>query len=334
MGVSGGDVGVAPGGTDETVGLLGADLEIDSGRYRVKRILRSDNTRRISSPLSQPGVNVKAGEYLLSVDGVEVNADESIYRYFVNKVDKAVALRVGPRADGQNARTVTVVPIGSELQLRQYDWSEGNRLKVMEMSGGKLGYIFLPDTSDAGYNAFNRDFYAQLDKQGIIIDGRFNEGGRAADYIIDTLKRIPLQRAMLRNAEDVRIPTGIIDGPKVLLTNEMAGSGGDSLPWMWKRSKVGPVVGTRTGGAGVGATTYQLVDGGSFRVPDWGWYDTETGTWLMENRGVSPDYEIEIMPVEWRASRDPQLEKAVQLAMDALKKMRTKTPKRPAYPIY
>jgi tricorn protease len=168
----------------------------------------------------------------------------------------------------------------------------------------------------------------------MIIDGRFNEGGRAADYVIDTLRRVPLQRAQLRDTEDIRIPTGILEGPKVLLTNEMAGSGGDSLPWMWQRAKVGPVVGKRTTGAGIGATTYQLVDGGSFRVPDWGWYDPETGTWLMENHGVKPDYEIEIMPPEWRAGRDPQLEKAVELAMDALKKTRTKTPKRPAYPIY
>lgn len=334
MGVFGGDVGVPQGGTEETVGLLGADFEIDRGRYRIKRLLRSDNARRISSPLSQPGINVKAGEYLLSVDGVEIKADESLYRYFINKANKTVALRVGPTPDGQNARAVTVTPISTEQQLRQYDRSEGNRLKVAELSGGKLGYVYLPDTSDAGYNIFNRDFYAQLDKAGIIIDGRFNEGGRAADYIIDTLRRIPLQRATLRAAEDIRIPAGMIEGPKVLLTNESAGSGGDTLPWMWQRAKVGPVVGTRTNGAGLGASTYPLIDGGQIRVPDWGWYDPETGTWLMENRGVTPDYEIEIMPPEWRAGRDPQLEKAVQLAMDALKKTRTQTPKRPAYPVY
>jgi tricorn protease len=334
MAVSGGDVDAPKGGTEETMGLLGADLEINNGRYRIKRILRGDNTQRIASPLSQPGVNVKAGEYLLSVDGVEINADESLYRYFVNKANKSVALRVGPTPDGQNARTVTVVPIASEYQLRLYDWSEGNRLKVAQMSGGKLGYVYMPDTSDAGYNVFNRDFYAQLDKQGIIIDARFNEGGRAADYVIDTLRRVPLQHAQLRDTEDIRIPTGSIDGPKVLLTNEMAGSGGDTFPWMWQRAKVGPVVGTRTSGAGIGATRYQLIDGGTFQVPDWGWYDPQTGTWLLENRGVTPDYQVEIMPPEWRAGRDPQLEKAVQLAMDALKKTRTKTPKRPAYPTY
>lgn len=334
MGVWGGDFSVSQGGTEETVGLLGADFEIDNGRYRIKRILRSDNMQRQGSPLAQPGLNVQNGEYLLAVDGAEITADESLYRHFLNKANKAVTLRVGPTANGQNARTVTVFPIPNEVQLRQYDWTESNRRKVAEMSGGKLGYVYLPNTADEGYNTFNREFYAQLDKQGMIVDGRFNEGGRAADYIVDTLKRIPFQRAAIRDLQDVRIPTGIIDGPKVLLTNEMAGSGGDSLPWMWQKAKIGPVVGRRTMGAGIGASNYRLIDGGTFRVPDWGWYDPETGTWLMENRGVAPDYEVEIMPPDWRAGRDPQLEKAVQLAMDALKKARPKTPKRPAYPVY
>jgi tricorn protease len=334
MGVSGGDAGVPPGGVEEAVGLLGADVEVDSGRYRIKRILRGDNVRRISSPLSQPGVNAKAGEYLLSVDGVEIKADESLYRYFLNKANKVVTLRVGPNPDGSNARTVSVVPIASEFLLRQFDRSEGNRLKVAELSGGKLGYIAMPDTSTAGYNVFNYEFFPQLDKQGLIIDGRANEGGRAADYVIDILRRMPLQRAQLRDAEDIRIPTGIVDGPKVLLTNESAGSGGDSLPWMWQRRQVGPVVGTRTTGAGVGATSYALLDGGTIQVPDWGWYDPENGTWFIENRGITPDYEIEIMPPDFRAGRDPQLEKAVQLALDALKKTRPKTPKRPVYPVY
>jgi tricorn protease len=334
LGVAGGDIAVPQGEVNESVGLLGADLEIDNGRYRIKRILRGDSIRGINSPLTQPGVNISAGEYVLAVDGIEIKAEDNFYRYFLNKALKPVQLKVGPRADGQDARVVRVVPLSSEVQLRNYDWVEGNRLRVAELSGGKLGYIYLPDTADAGYNAFNRDFYAQLDKQGMIIDGRFNEGGRAADYIIDTLRRTPLQHARLRDAEDVRIPTGIMEGPKVLLTNEMAGSGGDSLPWMWQRAKIGPVVGTRTGGAGIGATTYQLIDGGSFRVPDWGWYDPLAGTWLMENRGVTPDYELEIMPPEWRAGRDPQLEKAVQLGLDALKKMGPLPQKRPAYPVY
>ncbi|HKY45834.1 MAG TPA: PDZ domain-containing protein [Pyrinomonadaceae bacterium] len=331
--VSGGDVVVAPG-IEETVGLLGADIEIDNGRYRVKRILRGDNTRQIYSPLAMPGVNVKVGEYILAVDGADISADQSFYRYFLNKATKAISLKVATNADGKDARTVRVVPLLTEANLRHYDWVEGNRLRVAQMSAGKLGYIYLPDTATAGYNAFNREFYAQLDKQGLIVDGRFNQGGRAADYIMDTLRRIPFQRAQLRDADDIRIPTGMIHGPKVLLTNESAGSGGDSLPWMWQQSKIGPVVGTRTSGAGIGASDFALIDGGSFRVPDWGWYDPSTGTWFMENRGITPDYELEIMPPAWRAGRDPQLEKAVELAMDALKRMKPLPSKRPSYPVY
>lgn len=333
MGVNGGD-SPSQGGVTETVGLLGVDYEVDSGRYRIKRLLLGDNTKGITSPLSQPGVNIRAGEYLLAVDGEEIKIQESVYRYFLNKALKTAQLRVGPKADGTGSRIVNVVPISSEVQLRNYDWVETNRLRVEAISGGKLGYIYLPDTADAGYNTFNRDFYAQLDKQGMIVDGRFNEGGRAADYIIDTLRRIPLQRAALRDAEDVRIPSGIIEGPKVLLTNEMAGSGGDTLPWMWQQARLGPVVGTRTAGAGVGAATQVFLDGGSYRVPDWGWFDPKNGTWLMENRGVTPDYELEIMPADWRAGRDPQLEKAVQLAMDALKTMKPTPVRRPKHPVY
>ncbi len=331
---SGGDVVVPQGEVDETVGLLGADVEIEGGRYRIKRILRGDNTRQIFSPLAQPGVNVKAGDYILAIDGVDISADESFYRYFLNKANKRVSLKVAASAEGKDARTVNVVPLPTEFSLRYNDWVEGNRRRVAEMSGGKLGYIHLPDTSDAGYNVFNRDFYAQLDKQGLIVDGRFNQGGRAADYIIDTLRRVPLQRAQLRDVEDIRIPSGIIDGPKVLLTNESSGSGGDSLPWMWQQTKIGPVVGTRTGGHGIGATSYSLIDNGSFQVPDWGWYDPRTGEWFIENRGITPEYELEIMPPAWRAGRDPQLEKAVELAMDALKKTKTAPGKRPTYPIY
>jgi tricorn protease len=331
---AGGDVAVSQGEVDETVGLLGADIEIDAGRYRLKRIFRGDNTRQIFGPLAQPGVNVKVGEYVLAVDGVEIRADESFYRYFLNKANKKVSLKVATTADGKDARTVNVVPIPSEVQLRYYDWTESNRLRVAEMSGGKLGYIHLPNTGDEGYNAFNRDFYAQLDKQGLIVDGRFNTGGRAADYIIDTLKRVPLYRAQLRDAEDLRIPSGIIDGPKVMLTNESSGSGGDSLPWIWQQKKVGPVVGKRTSGWGIGATSYSLIDRGGYQVPDWGWYDPRTGEWFIENRGTTPDYELEITPSAWRAGRDTQLEKAIELAMDALKKTKPLPIKRPKYPVY
>jgi tricorn protease len=183
-----------------------------------------------------PGVNVKVGEYILAVDGVEINSDRNFYRYFLNKANQAVSLKIASTAEGRDARPVRVVPIPSEALVRNYDWVEGNRLRVEELSGGKLGYLYLPDTGDAGYNAFNRDFYAQLDKHGLIVDGRFNQGGVAADYIIDTLRRVPLQQAQLRDAEDIRLPTGIISGPKILVTNESAGSGGDTFAWMRQRT--------------------------------------------------------------------------------------------------
>jgi tricorn protease len=193
----------------------------------------------------------------------------------------------------------------------------------------------MPNTSDDGYNAFNRDFYAQLDRQGLILDARFNEGGRAADYVMDTLRRAPLYRAALRAGEDIRIPTGIIDGPKVVLTNQSAGSGGDTLPWLAKRTGVATVVGTRTSGAGVGATDHNLLDGGSLRVPDWGWYDPAAGTWLVENRGTTPDVIVENTPADWRRGRDPQLERAVAIALEQLKKKGAPPPpRRPKYPTY
>lgn len=332
--VSGGEHVGRHEGVEEAVGLLGADFEIDRDRYSIKRILRGDNSRQIFSPLARPGVNVKVGEYILAIDGVDIKAGENLYRHLLHKANKAVALTVAATAGGEGARTVRVVPIPGESRLRHNDWVEANRLRVDKLSGGKLGYIHLPDTADAGYEAFNREFYAQLDKRGLIVDGRFNQGGRAADYIMDALRRVPFQRAQLRNAEDIRIPTGMVDGPKVLLTNESAGSGGDSLPWMWQQAKIGPVVGTRTGGHGIGASDFALLDGGIFKVPDWGWYDPRTGTWVMENRGVTPGYEVEILPPAWRAGRDPQLEKAVELALDALKKTKPVPSKRPSYPVY
>lgn len=334
MGISGGDQPAPQGLVGETTGLLGADYEADGGRYRIKRVYRGDPVAGVQGPLAQPGLNVREGEYLLAVDGEELRAGENLYRPFLNKASKPVRIKVGPAADGARARELRVIPAGSEYALRQVEWVRDNRRRVAEMSGGRLAYVYMPNTADDGYNAFNRDFYAQLDKQGVIIDGRFNEGGRAADHVIDTLRRLPLYRAQLRAGEDIRIPTGIIDGPKVVLTNESAGSGGDTLPWMARRTGVATVVGTPTAGAGVGASTHQLLDGGSIRVPDWGWYDPQTGAWLVENRGALPDVVVENMPADWRAGRDPQLERAVRIALEQLRKKTVAAPKRPRFPVF
>jgi tricorn protease len=335
MGVLGGDR-PAPAGAAaaESTGLLGADYGISQGRYRIRRILRGDPVLGLSAPLAQPGADAREGDYIISVDGEELKANENIYRRFVNKAGKPVQLTLSASPDGPPTRTLTVVPAANEYALRRHDWAERNRRRVAELSGGRLAYVYLSNTSEEGFNTFNREFYAQLDRQGLVLDARFNEGGRAADHVIDTLRRVPLQRARLRAGEDIRIPVGLIDGPKVLLTNEFSGSGGDTLPWMARRSRAATVVGQRTAGAGVGASNQDLLDGGVIRTPDWGWYDPQTGAWLVENHGAEVDVSVVNLPAGWRAGRDPQLERAVQIALDALKRTPVAPPRRPRFPVY
>jgi tricorn protease len=333
-GISGGGLPDA-GGADEKIGLLGADFEINEGRYRLKRIYRGNlAVEGLQAPLGQPGLNVKEGDYLLSVDGKDLSASQNLYQYFIGTAGKRVELKVASEPDGKDARTIRVVPLASEYPIRQYEWIESNRRRVQELSGGRLAYIYLPDTFNSGYEIFNREFYAQLDKRGLIVDERFNQGGVAADYIIEVLRRAPLQSARLRDGADISMPVGMIAGPKVMLTNEMSGSGGDTLPWMWRQAGLGPIVGKRTGGLGVGASSQDLIDGGRINVPDWGWYNPAKGIWDIENHGVAPDVEIEISLADWRAGRDPQLERAVQLALKELETRPSPQPKRPAYPVY
>jgi tricorn protease len=333
-GISGGDT-PSTGDENEKIGLLGADYEVDRGRYKFARIFRGNSAAEgLQAPLGQPGVNVKEGEFLMSVDGADVSTAQNLYQYFIGKAGKTVEIKVAMQPDGKGARTLKVIPIASEYPIRQYDWIERNRRRVEELSGGRLAYIYLPDTFNSGYEIFNREFYAQLDKQGLIVDERFNQGGVAADYIIEILRRVPLQSARLREGADVRMPVGMIQGPKVMLTNELSGSGGDTLPWMWRQAGLGMIVGKRTTGLGVGASGQDLIDGGRVNVPDWGWYNPVKGIWDIENRGVAPDVDVEITLADWRAGRDPQLEKAVELALKALASKPNPTPKRPAYPVY
>ncbi len=239
-----------------------------------------------------------------------------------------------PGHHGEQSRVVTVTPVANESPLRHYDWVTANRRKVDQLSGGKLAYIYLPDTKENSYEIFNREFYAQLDKQGVIIDERFNVGGVAADYIIDNLRRFPLNRTMPRESETVSIPVGVIEGPRVMIINEFASSGGDGLPFMFRAARLGTLVGKRTGGAALGGNGKELLDGGRMTVPDWGHYDHTKGTWTAENLGVSPDVEVDIMPADWRAGRDPQLERAVQVALEDLKKNPPRKNIRPKFPVY
>jgi tricorn protease len=318
-------------------GLLGADYTIDQGRYRFDRVYRGENWNpELRAPLTQPGVNVKAGEYLLAVNGQDVKAPVDLYRYFEGTAGKSVVLRVGPTADGTGARDVTVVPIESEIPLRNRAWIEANRRKVDAMTKGKVAYVYLPDTAVGGYTYFNRYFFAQTDKDAVIIDERFNGGGKAADYIIERLQR-PLANYWSTRwglEQDYTTPAGAIFGPKVMIINEQAGSGGDYMPWAFRRAKLGPLVGKRTWGGLVGIGGYPpLMDGGTVTAPHFAFWTPE-GQWEVENHGVAPDIEVEQDPKLVRAGRDPQLEKAVELALDALAKNPPTRTKRPPYPDY
>ena len=316
-------------------GLLGADYKIENGRYRFIRVYNGENWNpQLRAPLTAPGVNVKAGEYLIAVNGREVKASDNVYKFFESTANKQIIIKVGANADGKNAREITVVPTASENGLRNLAWIEDNRRTVDRLSGGKLGYVYIPNTGGPGYTSFNRYFFAQTNKQGAVIDERFNGGGLLADYVVEYLNRAQLGKIAFREGKDWNVPAGAIYGPKAMLINELAGSGGDAMPWFFKKLKVGPLIGKRTwGGLIASAGIPTLMDGGSIRAPNGAVYGLN-GEWEVENVGVAPDIEVEYDPAIWRAGRDPQLEKAVEWLLEELKKNPPKEYKRPPYPDY
>ncbi|HEX8369755.1 MAG TPA: PDZ domain-containing protein [Pyrinomonadaceae bacterium] len=315
------------------VGLLGADYKIENGRYRFNRVYNGENWNpQLRAPLTAPGVNVRQGEYLLAVNGREVKATDNVYQFFESTANKQIVIRVGASPDGKGAREVTVVPTASEGGLRNLAWIEDNRRTVDRLSGGKLAYVYIPNTGGPGYTSFNRYFFAQTNKAGAVIDERFNGGGLLADYVVEYLNRQQLAKIAFRDGKDWNVPAGAIYGPKAMLINELAGSGGDAMPWFFKKLKVGPLIGKRTWGGLVRASGIQtLMDGGSIRAPNGAVYGL-SGEWEVENVGVAPDIEVEYDPALWRAGRDPQLEKAVEYLMAELQKNPPKEYKRPAYP--
>jgi len=268
------------------------------------------------------------------VNGRELKGTDEIFSLFQGTAGKATALKVGSDASGKGARTVTVVPVESETNLRNRAWIDANRRKTEELSGGRLAYVYLPDTSVGGYTNFNRYYYAQVGKEGAVIDERFNGGGSAADYIIDNLRRPLMNKWMTREGADFSTPLGSIYGPKVMIINMYAGSGGDALPWYFRHEKLGPLVGTRTWGGLVGIYDYpRLIDGGTVTAPRVAFYNTK-GEWDVENAGVPPDVEVPFDPAAWRQGHDPQLEKAVSIALDQLKSNPLPMVKRPPFPNY
>jgi tricorn protease len=330
--IGGGDT---PEVSSSKTGLLGADFRIENNHFRFARVYSGENWNPTArAPLTEPGVNVKAGEYLLAVNGRAVTAGTDVYSYFEGTADKQTVLKVGSDPAGTGAREVTVVPIPSERQLRNLAWVEDNRRRVDQLSNGRIAYVYLPDTGQAGYANFNRYYFSQVGKEAAVIDERNNGGGQAADYVINFMSRPLLNYWTTRYGETFTTPRGAIFGPKAMIINESAGSGGDALPWYFRRMKLGPLVGKRTWGGLIGILGYPvLMDGGRVTAPNLAFFNPE-GEWDVENHGVAPDVDVEDDPQKVREGRDPQLEKAVQIVMAELAKTPARNPRKPAYPNY
>jgi tricorn protease len=330
--VSGGEM---PDVTRVGVGLLGVDFEISDGLYRFKKIYAGDNSSPSTrSPLSEPGVHVREGDYLLSVNGRPLRAGDNPFAPLENTVGKQVALKVNDKPNESGARIVTIRPVASETALRYLDWVEENRRKVSEATGGRSAYIHVPDTTVGGINAFFKAFYAQTDKDALIVDGRWNSGGFIPDFFAERLTRRILEYDAPREGENERYPRAAIYGPKVLIINEYAGSGGDSIPDYFRELGIGPIVGKRTWGGLTGIIGgLPMIDGGSVTAPSVAAWRVENGksVWIVENKGVEPDIDLDARPDLVAAGRDPQLEQAIIMIKEQLAKNPPQNPKRPPY---
>jgi len=318
------------------IGLLGANYELEKGTYRFKKIYTGEDWNpNLNAPLREPGIGVKVGDYLLEVNGVAISASENFYKYFEGTANRQTKIRVNSKPGFEGSRLITVVPIANESQLRMMNWVESNRKKVDELSGGKIAYVYIPNTGQPGYTYFNRYYFAQQDKKGAVIDERNNGGGSAADYMVDIMSRqlMGYFNSKVGDHRPFLTPNAGIFGPKVMLINERAGSGGDLLPYLFNKMKIGPLVGTKTWGGLVGTwDTPPFLDGGRMVAPRGGFYDTD-GKWAVEGVGISPDVAVEQTPADVIKGRDPQLERAVQEALNLLKTQSVELKPEPAAPI-
>ena len=314
-------------------GLLGVDYKVDNNRYRFAKIFGGLNWNpKLRSPMTEPGINAKKDDYILAVNGKDVTADKNIYSFFENTAGKIVELTIGSNPNYTKSRVVKVVPVINEYALRNRDWVEGNLKKVHKATNGQVAYVYVPNTAGAGHEYFKRYFFPQANKKAIIIDERFNGGGLLADYYIDILLRPYQAHWNSRYGKDLKSPSASIQGPKVMLIDETAGSGGDMLPFMFRKFKVGTLVGKRTWGGLVGILGFpEFIDGATVTAPNVGIW-TKDG-FIIENVGVPPDIEVEQWPAEVIKGNDPQLEKAIEIILKELEKNPQKDIKRPPYPI-
>ncbi len=321
--VQGGDMGPMP--PPVPVGMLGVDYDVEGAHVRLKKVYRGTNYEESSrGPLGEPGLNVADGDYLLEIDGNPLRSGVNPSSLLVGKAGRTVVLTINSTPSDTGSRKIRVRPIASESGLRYRDYVEATRKKVSQLSGGKIGYMHIPDTAFSGAIELIRGFYSQTDKEAVIVDERWNGGGFVQPWFVDTLARKVRAGVQNRNAADSSDAVAF-EGPMCMLINYHAGSGGDFFPWMFRQSKLGPLIGTRTWGGLVGISGFApLVDGGGISAPEFGIYDKSTGEWIAENQGVSPDVEVDLRPDLVAQGRDPQLE----AALDYLTK-RLKDPKRP-----
>ncbi len=331
--VAGGDY---PDLDNPRTGLLGVDIEESSGYYRIKRIFTGEDWNPgLMGPLAVPGLDVKEGDFILAIDGRELKAPLNPYMLLEGTAGRTITLLVNGKPAPDGARTILIEPVSSEGQLRTWAWVAANQKKVDEMSRGRLAYVWLPNTGQGGYSYFNRMYFAQQDRQGAVIDERNNGGGSAADYIVEVLGRT-LTGYFNSRAGDRKPftqPMAGLWGPKVMVINERAGSGGDLLPYLFRFKKIGPLVGARTWGGLVGTwDTPPLIDGGRFVAPRGGFIDVD-GNWAVEGEGVAPDIEVKNDPKPVIEGHDPQLEAAVKEALRLLETQKVELKPEPPAPV-
>jgi tricorn protease len=326
--------------TDKRVptAFLGADFALDSasGRYRFATIYEGDNTRdRYRAPLMAPGLDLHAGQFLLAIDGVELKMPADPYSLLVGKQDQTIKLTVADTANGAR-RDVVVLPVHSELPLREQAWIDHNRELVDKASGGRIAYVYLSDMESLGMEQFIRQFYGQMDKQALLVDERWNGGGFIDQILLERLRRVLVGMDMDRERAPQTIPQQMLVGPKVCLMNHYSGSDGDIFPFFFRRYGLGPLIGTRTWGGVRGIRgEWRLLDGGSITIPEDALYGLNS-QWVLENHGVEPDMTVDDSPADWEAGHDPQLEAGVNYLLGELKKhpggLPPPPPPLPAYP--
>lgn len=328
--------GDQPSAPSVSVGVLGADLEQVEGFYKINKIFtRMDWNPGFKAPLSEPGLNITEGSYIVGVNGTKLTREINIYKLLEETVGRQVTLLINDKPSYQGAKEVVVKPISftNEMALRRMDWVEVNRKKVDQLSNGQIAYVYMPNTGKEGYTYFNRYYFSQMDKKALLLDERNNGGGSVADYVIDLLSRDLIAGWKIRDGKSFTTPGNGIFGPKAMIINENAGSGGDMMPYMFRFKNLGKLVGRTTMGILVGISGYPpLLDGGSITSPNFGVFDLK-GNYIIENEGVAPDTFVEQIPKDLLEGKDPQLEKTIQILLEEMKTFPYKELKDPKDPI-